>query len=811
MRLAGLTARLLPAVFVAGLGSLVLAAGGAPVRLLGVSATAGAKSHAVLIEASEPVAYSVSRPDALTVLVEMRNVRVGGATSAIAGSPLVRSVEFEDAVALDGNPVGRVRVSLAQPAAHKVRSERNTIRVELQEHALRAGRPRVPTAPVAPLSARRRNAPVAGAATVLQSVRVERGPGPIAILLGGNGPLLPGSVTEAEDMPPRVVVDFPGVTSTAPVQTNVGGAVRRVRVGMNRRTPPVTRVVIDLEQRSAYRVERRGRDLAILIGEERAEASSAAAPGAADTPAAPEPPAPAATAAGDGLRDADTGDVIPILSDLTQAAGTGSVDPVAAVRLASAATPATLREPAPPPGAGVTAPAPARMQQPAATPAPARPDAASLTAGQIGPDTQKQYTGHPVSLDFQNADLRSVLRTFAEISGLNMVIDPTVQGSVDIVLTDVPWDQALDIILRANNLGYTVDGTIVRIARIDTLAAEQDQRKKLLQAQAEAGQTVVRTFTLSYARATDVQPLLTRSALSSRGQIQVDARTNTLILTDLPERLDTAANLISILDRAEPQVEVEARVVQTTRDFAHAIGVQWGFGGRLSPEFGNTLPFAFPNRVIVGGRGAEQGPADTRALPTDQAPSNFSAPVTGEGAATIGVQLGAVNGAFNLDLALSALERSGKGRVLSTPRLTTQNNVSAEVAQGIQIPIQTVANNTVTVSFKDAVLLLKVTPQITSANTVIMQITIENASPDFSRSVNNIPPIDTQRAITQVQVNDGATTVIGGIFVSREQSSNNRVPLLHRIPLLGWLFKRDSVTDESRELLIFITPRILRG
>jgi type IV pilus assembly protein PilQ len=351
----------------------------------------------------------------------------------------------------------------------------------------------------------------------------------------------------------------------------------------------------------------------------------------------------------------------------------------------------------------------------------------------------------------------------------------------------------------------------VRIAQLSTLQAEQEQRKKLQLAQAEAGQTVVRTFTLSYARATDIQPLLTRSALSSRGQIQVDARTNTLILTDLPERLETAANLISVLDRAEPQVEVEARVVQTSRDFSHAIGVQWGFGGRMAPDLGNTLPFAFPNRVIVGGRGADNGPTDVRAQPTEQVPSVFSAPAEGEGAATIGVQLGAVNGAFNLDLALSALERSGKGRVLSTPRLTTQNNVSAEVAQGIQIPIQTVANNTVTVSFKDAVLLLKVTPQITSANTVIMQITIENASPDFSRSVNNIPPIDTQRAITQVQVNDGATTVIGGIFVSREQSSTNRVPLLHRIPLIGWLFKRDSVTDESRELLIFITPRILRG
>jgi type IV pilus assembly protein PilQ len=405
-----------------------------------------------------------------------------------------------------------------------------------------------------------------------------------------------------------------------------------------------------------------------------------------------------------------------------------------------------------------------------------------------------------------------VLRTFAEISGLNMVIDPNVQGSVDIVLTDVPWDQALDIILRANNLGYTVDGTIVRVATLQTLQAEQDQRRRLRQAQADAGQLIVRTWQLSYARAEAIQPLVTRSALSSRGQIQVDPRTNTLIVTDLPERLETAANLIGILDRPEPQVEVEARIVQTTREFARAIGVQWGFGGRMTPELGNTTNLTFPNRVIAGGRqGGQQGPSDVRSQPTERVPSAFSVPVTGEGTTAVGVQLGAVNGAFNLDLALSALERSGKGRVLSTPRLTTQNNIEAEVAQGVQIPIQTTANNTVSVSFRDAVLLLKVTPQITSANTVIMRITVENASPDFSRQVNNIPPIDTQRAITQVQVHDGATTVIGGIFVSREQSSNNRVPLLHRIPLLGWLFRRDSITDESRELLIFITPRILRG
>ena len=177
----------------------------------------------------------------------------------------------------------------------------------------------------------------------------------------------------------------------------------------------------------------------------------------------------------------------------------------------------------------------------------------------------------------------------------------------------------------------------------------------------------------------------------------------------------------------------------------------------------------------------------------------------------LGLALGSVNGAFNLDVALTALERSGKGRVLSTPRLTTQNNVQARVQQGLQIPIQTVANNTVTVTFKEAVLMLQVTPQITAAGTVIMQVSVTNMAADFSRQVNGIPPIDTQEAHTQVQVEDGATTVIGGIFVSREQSSTDRTPLLHRIPLLGWMFKRDSFQDESRELLIFITPRILKS
>ena len=445
--------------------------------------------------------------------------------------------------------------------------------------------------------------------------------------------------------------------------------------------------------------------------------------------------------------------------------------------------------------------------QPPSTPAPQAP---VQTITQPG---EKRYIGSPVSLDLDGADLRATLRTLVEHGGLNVVFDPSVQGTIDIFVRDIPWDQALETILRANKLGYVAEGTIIRIAPLNVLAEEEAERRKLAEARALAGDLTVRTFALSYAKAQDLQPLLTKSALSPRGQIQVDARTNTLIITDLPDRLETAANLITSLDRAEPQVEVEARIVQTTRDFARAIGIQWGLNGRMTPEIGNTTNLAFPNNGSLGGRvGTQQGPVgtDPRAGANEVTGTAVNLPVAGASSA-IGLALGAVNGAFNLDVALSALERSGKGRVLSTPRLTTQNNVQAKVQQGIQIPIQTVANNTVTVTFKEAVLMLQVTPQITAAGTVIMQVVVTNMAADFSRQVNGIPPIDTQEASTQVQVEDGATTVIGGIFVSREQASSDKTPLLHRIPMLGWLFKRDSIQDESRELLIFITPRILKG
>ncbi|MBM3777061.1 MAG: type IV pilus secretin PilQ [Acidimicrobiia bacterium] len=428
---------------------------------------------------------------------------------------------------------------------------------------------------------------------------------------------------------------------------------------------------------------------------------------------------------------------------------------------------------------------------------------ALVSAGVRAAQDAARYTGDPVTLDFEGADLRAVLRAFAGISGLNVVLDPSIQGTVDLVVRDVPWDQALDTILQTYRLGYAVEGSVLRVAPLAVLAAAEAERRALAEQQALAGELDVLTRSLSYARAEDLEGLVTRTILSPRGQVQTDARTNTLIVHDLRERLTRATALLDTLDRPQPQVEIEARIVQTTREFARTLGVRWGVGARASPALGNTFPVVFPNQAAVTGR-AEAGEDLRTPAPT--------AVGLGVAAATsaIGVALGSVNGAVGLDMALSALERHGHGRLLSTPRVATQNNVEAEITQGIQIPIQTVANNTVTVTFKDAALTLRVTPQITASDTVIMRIAVENAAPDFSRAVNNIPPIDTQRAVTEVLVSDGETTVIGGIYVSREQAAQDRTPGLHRLPLLGWLFKRDGVSDESRELLIFITPRIVR-
>jgi type IV pilus assembly protein PilQ len=717
----------------------------------------------VAIEATAPVPYVASQPDPRTFVVELRDVEASGFDDAFTADPRhpIAGVDVQTAEAFDGVTVTRVRMTLTHPVRPRVRSSRNMIYVEAD---------RVDGTPTVPglIS-------LAGPSTVIRDVRVTQRGTAVAVTLLGTSRLVATSIQEPKDGPRRVVVDLPNVTSAVNSSTTVGqGPVERVRVGFKPEAPLITQVTMDLSRSAPYRVESSpdGNDLTIVFDEPVSDPIAALTP----RTVTPVPAAAAASASAPGASP-------------DEPAGGQQAPPAAAGPPRVAATPA-----------------PAAAQAPAAQPSAQAPEPAAPQPTAAG---AQRFTGAPINLDFQDADLRAVLRAFSDISGLNVVIDPTIQGAVDVNLREVPWDQALDIILRANKLGYVVEGPVIRIAPLTVLADEEAQRRKLAEEQALSGTLEVMTRSLSYSRAADLVPTLTTTVLSPRGSIQVDARTNTVIITDLAERIDRARELLDLLDRAEPQVEIEARIVQTTRDFARRIGVQWGVNGRASTALGNTTGLAFPNQGSVTGRtGVTQGapPPD----PGADAVSNIvNLGVTGA-TTGVGIALGAVNGALNLDVALSALERSGQGRILSTPRVQTQNNVEAEMYQGIQIPLQTVANNTVTVTFKDAALVLRVTPQITAANTVIMRIVVENAAPDFSRAIKDIPPIDTQRANTQVLVRDGETTVIGGVYVSREQALQDRTPGLHQIPLLGWLFKRNEFSDESRELLIFITPRILR-
>jgi type IV pilus assembly protein PilQ len=304
--------------------------------------------------------------------------------------------------------------------------------------------------------------------------------------------------------------------------------------------------------------------------------------------------------------------------------------------------------------------------------------------------------------------------------------------------------------------------------------------------------------------------------------VNVDDRTNTIIMRDLPSYVLKARNLIGELDTATPQVEIEARIVVTSRNFTRDLGIQWGFGAAAIPQFGNTTSKTFPNAIVLNG-GAVPGELGISA--DNSGPGGLSSAagigLPGRGYAVnlpasafntgIGISMGNILGSFNLDVALTALERQGRGRLLSTPKVTTQNNKQAEIKQGVQIPIQTLANNTVTVRFKDAVLTLKVTPQITDAGTVILELEVENNSPDYANRVNGIPPINTQSAKTIVLVKDGATAVVGGIYQSQETTTNNQTPFLSKIPVLGYLFKSKAVNSTNNELLLFITPRIVKS
>jgi type IV pilus assembly protein PilQ len=753
----------------------------------------GARSTRLIVECTGPVAYTYYSPDPLTLVVDIPEVDASKVPGKIAvGTREVESLRITSLARADGRSIARIEVRLASLVPYQIFSKDKALNLVFErpgdaaqaakpkdlklgakaEPAVGAGDAPAPAAPAkaepaadpaakAPAHAKPVPAVASAArrppASKIVGVSAEQDNGQLAITVKADGSL------KYQDFflgnPDRLVVDFKDVVNRAPMKpVDVGqGPVKKARLAQFSATAPkVARLVLDLSSRAPYHISESPDGIRIAFGEGNT-------------------PGPA---------------------------------PLAALRTDPDPEPAALPAPALP-----------------ALPVPVLPE----PQGEVAKETfeartvgepEKKFTGDPINLDFREGDILDIFRLFADISGLNMVVNPGVTGKVTLKLNQVPWDQALDLILKANSLGYTREDNVIRIAQLTVLHREEEERRKLKEGQELAGDLKTWRKSLSYAKAEELEQTVKKVSLSARGTITLDARTNTMIINDLERNIEKAKDLITDLDRATRQVEIEARVVVTSRNFVRDLGIQWGFMNQRTAAFGNTTGLTFPNALLINGGAV---PSNT-GLPADQQGGLSSAAgigVAGRGYAVnlpaasvnsaLGISLGNILGNFNIDAALTALEHQGRAKVLSTPKITAQNNQEAEIKQGLQIPIQILSNNTITVMFKDAVLTLKVTPQITEAGTVILKLDVQNNEADFGKSVQGIPSISTQAAKTTLMVRDGATTVIGGVFKSTESTGEDSTPFLSKIPMLGFLFKNRSNRAESAELLLFVTPRITKG
>ena len=789
------------AAVTAGLGAAATAQDKGAVSITDIRQENTERSTRIVIECSGPLAYTYYSPDPLTLVVDVPEIAAGSVPSRInVGTREVESLRVTQMARADGRSLARIEVRLASLVPYQVFSKDRSLNLVFERSAavanssepqrpapkaeasvrtepaappaLPEAKPAIEPAAGEPAPSAKRPAPAAetGKAPVLAPKTAAKATRILGVTpVEENGQL---SVTIRADgalkyqdfflgNPDRLVIDFKDVTSRAPYKAEVQlDPVRSVRLGQfSAANPKVARLVLDLSARKPYKILEGGDGVKIVFGEGRTPAQAPLAAPKAELAPMPEAAAP----------------------------------PVAPRSMAPGAAPAVVE---------VQAPSTA-------------PRDASATPG----TEPRKWSGHPISFDFKEGDLQDIFRLMADISGLNVVVNPGISGRVTLKLTEVPWDQALDLILKINGLGYAIEDNVLRIAKLTDMQREESDRRKLAEEKALAGDLADWSKRIYYAKAADLSEVIKKAgALSPRGQINIDARTNTVLMRDLPQYIDKAKLLVGDLDVATPQVEIEARIVVTSRNFTRDLGIQWGFLNQQTYQFGNTTDKAFPNSIILNGQGVpgaglqanQGGLAAPAGIGTVGRGYAVNLPASGFTSA-LGVSMGNILGNFNLDVALTALERQGRGRLLSTPKVTTQNNQEATIKQGVQIPIQTVANNTVTVTFKDAVLTLKVTPQISEAGTVILALSVENNAADFANLVNGIPPINTQSATTNVLVHDGATAVIGGIYQSQEQQSQSNTPVLGKIPILGYLFRQKFNTSTNNELLLFITPRIIKG
>lgn len=424
-----------------------------------------------------------------------------------------------------------------------------------------------------------------------------------------------------------------------------------------------------------------------------------------------------------------------------------------------------------------------------------------------GAPQQRRYVGKRVSFEFKDIDIHNLLRIIAEISKKNIVVADDVTGKITVRLRNVPWDQALELVLRSKSLGKEEFGNIIRVAPLATLEAEAKAKLERRNAQLLSAPLSVALVPVNYATAADMQSRV-KEVLSQRGNATVDTRTNTLIVRDLPENISKVRSLVASLDLQTPQVLIESRIVEASTTFRREVGIQWGGNTVMSGATGNPTGLVFPSSVSA------TGAAVTAGSPGNPGTSNYAVSlpvgVTNGAGGALGLAFGSAGGAVQLNLRLSALEAQGAVKTISAPKVTTLDNETARISQGVSLPFSQVSAAGANTQFVEARLSLEVTPHITQDGSVLMRINAQNNQPDPSNTgANGQPGISRKEANTNVLVKDGETTVIGGIYVRSGSTNMSGLPLLSKIPVLGFFFRNNRELETKNELLIFITPRIL--
>ena len=813
----------------------------APVEIASLELVDVADAEELRLRASAPLVWTQYRNEAGDLVVELPNTVVGGGVGIEQGGELVESVAVETDGGSD-RPLTRLVVATSQATEHTLVVEGGqltlrfdpageapaTVEVAVAEPAATPFQPPEPTRIAASQesTAGTPEQPAAGppvrgvSASVLESVQVRQQDGATVVELVGDGEFA-YSTFELQN-PPRFVIDLEGVVKTdARATVPVGSAdLERIRMAQFRNEPDaVARVVLDLNQPVRPTVERVGDALVLRFGASSAVAQSPPTrvepePSAAEPAIEAEPvtTAEAAEEQADGRLvespeplEPTSPEPAPQVAALEQEPATPAETAPLQIRVEG-----SERQAAPPRPTSDVSLFEAQEVRPQTPPPPSVQSAAPPVFGVQSLTNQPKFVGEPVTLSLKDSDITEVLRTFAREFDLNIVIQPGVGGPVTVELEAVPWEQALDAILKTQNLGMELEGNILRIAPVSQLQREAQERQRLAQARALSVPLSTIMKRVSYSRASELARILTTGLrgssggrgfqaglgaqtgiLSQRGSVSVDDRTNTLIIRELPDFLDTVIQIIENLDVPEKQVMIEARIVETTRNFSRSLGIDWSFAGVADAAHGNTTGVQFPNNIEAdGGVGL----------------------LTGGDNGFLNIGLGNILNTFQLDMTLQAAENEGLINVVSAPKVATLDNEQASVQTGLQIPIQTVANNTVSVQFVNATLRLNVTPHVTAEGTILMDIQIQKREPQFGLVIEGATnaPIATREAQTRVIVRDGGTAVIGGIYSVSNNYAEDRVPGLANIPVLGHLFKNRNRSNQNQELLIFVTPRVIQ-